>query len=91
MSTVSTTEPRVRMALGSCVAALRRLAAYQLDSALDRRLQDLSEQKESLSPEAHEELMALVVFTQQRTIDKLEAQLALKRLSKILPDVVEAP
>jgi hypothetical protein len=74
--------------LGSCIAALRRLAQYELDAALARRLEELSERKEFLDPAAHDELMALVHFTQQRTMEKLEAQLALNRLRTIIPDLV---
>jgi hypothetical protein len=89
MATVSTAEPGFQLAVSSCVSPLRRLAAYELDPPLARRLQHLSEHKEFLGPEEHDELMALVMFTQQRTIDKLEAQVALQRLRNILPDMVQ--
>jgi hypothetical protein len=88
LATVSTAEPNVQLALGSCIAALRRLAQYELDAALARRLEELSERKEFLDAAGHDELMALVHFTQQRTMEKLEAQLALNRLRTILPDLV---
>jgi hypothetical protein len=54
--------------------------------ALDQRLRDLGERKEFLSPEEHAELLALVAFTQQRTLEKLEAELALRRLQAVVPD-----
>ncbi len=76
MSNVS----RFQEALASCVAALRRMAGFELDPPLARRLQDLAEQKEEfLGPDAHEELLALVAFAEQRSIEKLEAQVALRR------------
>jgi hypothetical protein len=56
---------------------------------LARRLEELSERKEFLDQAGHDELMALVNFTQQRTIEKLEAQLALQRLRSVLPDMVD--
>ena len=37
------------------------------------------------------ELAALVAFEEQRTLDKLEARLALRRLRQALPDLVEEP
>lgn len=88
MSTVSTAEPRVQLALSSCVSALRRMAGYELDVPIARRLQELSERKEFLEKDEHDELMALVAFAQQRTIEKLEDQVALNRLREILPDMV---
>ncbi len=88
LATVSTTEPQFQLAVNSCVTALRRMAEYELDLPIADRLQDLSERKEFLNPSEHEELMALVAFAQQRTIEKLEAQVALKRLREILPEMV---
>jgi hypothetical protein len=89
--TLSTDEPRVQSAISSAVVALRRIAGYELDAALARQLQELSEQKEFLDQPRHDELMALVAFAQQRTIDKLEAQVALRRLHELMPDVVQHP
>ncbi len=65
----------------SALAALRRVAGYTLPPALDRRILDLGERKESLTPEERDELMAWVEFTQQRSIERLEAELALRRLA----------
>ena len=69
MSTLSTTEPRFQEAIDSRVSALRRLASYTLEPAIQRRLTELSEKKEFLNPEEHDELMDLVDFWEQRTID----------------------
>jgi hypothetical protein len=88
LATVSTTEPRFKEAVDSCVASLRRLVTFELDPPIARRLQDLSERKEFLGETEHGELMALVAFTQRRSVERLEAQLALKRLREILPGVV---
>lgn len=90
MSTLSTVEPRFQSAISACVAALRRVADYRLEMPLDHRMQDLSERKEFLGDQEHEELMALLAFSQQRTIEKLEAQVALKQLGEILPEFVGA-
>ena len=53
---------------------------YRLDPALDQRLRHLGERKEWLSTAEHDELLALVAFTQQRTLEKLEAEAALQDL-----------
>jgi hypothetical protein len=89
VSTISTAEPRFRSALDACVSALRRLAGYELDPGIARQLQGLSERKEFLDPAQHDELLALVSFSQQRAVEKLEAQAALKRLRELFPDVVD--
>jgi len=88
LATISTGEPHVHLALSSCATTLRRLANYELEPALARKLDELSERKELLNQTEHDELMALVEFARQRTIEKLEAQLALKRLHEIFPEVV---
>jgi len=54
-------------------------------------MQDLSERKEFLGAAEYKELLALVEFTQHRTIEKLEAEVALKRLGEVLPDLVARP
>jgi hypothetical protein len=77
----------IRSALAPSVSALRRLARYKLEPPLDRRMHALGERKEFLGKEEHDELMALVNFAQRRSIEKLEAQVALKRLNELLPDV----
>jgi hypothetical protein len=69
--------------LQSCERALRRVADYRLDPALDQRLRDLGERNEWLSPAEHEELFAQVTFTQRRTVEKLEAEAALQDLQTV--------
>ena len=71
---------RLQSALRTCERALRRMADYRLDPALDRRMRDLGERKEWLSPAEHDELLALVVLTQQRTLEKLDVEAALQEL-----------
>jgi hypothetical protein len=71
---------RLQSALRTCERVLRRVADYRLDPALDQRLRDLGERKEWLSKAEHDELLALVAFTQQRTLEKLDAEAALQEL-----------
>ena len=87
MSTVSPPGPQVLIALKTCHAALRRVAGYTLSPVLDQWMGELGENKEYLSPSEHDILMALVAFTQQRTIEKLEAELALRQLEAAFPVV----
>ena len=88
MTTVSTDDPRFLSAIQACAVALRRLAEYELAPALHSRLHALGERKEFLSPAEHEALLALVDFAHQRTIEKLEARVALDRLHTALPGVL---
>jgi hypothetical protein len=74
---------RLQSAFRTCERALRRVADYRLDPALDQRLRHLGERKEWLSKAEHDELLALVAFTQQRTLEKLEAEAALQELQSV--------
>jgi len=64
------------------------MAEYELDSSLRQRMHALGERKEFLSRMEHEELLALVDFAHQRTMEKLEAQVALDRLRTVLPGML---
>ena len=86
MTPTTLADSRVQSALRHGVRALKRVATYSLPPALDRRLQKLGENKEYLGPADHEELLALVTFTHERTIEKLQAELALRELQTLLPD-----
>jgi hypothetical protein len=88
MATVSTEDPQFQLAIQACAVALRRMADYELDPSLHRRMQELGERKEFLNQIGHEELLALVDFTHKRTIEKLEAQAALERLRTEFPGVL---
>lgn len=88
MITISTEDPQFLSAIQACALALRRMADYELEPSLYRRMHTLGERKEFLSPAEHEELLALVDFAHQRTIEKLEAQAALARLRTALPGVL---
>jgi hypothetical protein len=90
VATISAEDPKLSRAIQACVQTLRRLATYELPPSLDRRLQELGEEKEFLGPAAHEELLSLVAFSQQRTLEKLDAQLALQRLQEVFPELVDA-
>ena len=82
---------RLRSVLRTCERALRRVADYRLDPALDQRLRDLGERKEWLSAGEHDELLALVAFTQQRSLEKLEAEAALQDLQTACTELASMP
>jgi hypothetical protein len=64
------------------------MASYDFEEPIQKRLLELSENKESLNKAEREELTALVEFWQRRTIEKLEAQVALKLLGEVVPELV---
>ena len=88
MTTVSAEDPQFLSAIQACAMVLRRMADYELEPSLQRRLHALGERKEFLSQAEHEELLALVDFAHKRTMEKLEAQVALARLRTALPGVL---
>ena len=83
-------QPDRMQALRSCRNALRRISEYVLEASLDERMLDLGERKEFLSEAEHAELVALLAFTEKRTLEKLEAEVALKRLESVYPELVNA-
>ena len=91
MATASAPGPNVEAALRASYEALREVASYQLDPDLAERMQDLGERKEFLSEAEHKELMALVNLAQRRTVEKLRAELALKRIQAACPELAVGP
>lgn len=91
MATASNADPHIQSTIALCATALGKIADYELEPSLQRRLEDLGERKEFLDTEEHDELLALVNFTQRRTIESLEAKLALKQLRESFPNMVNLP
>ncbi len=89
--TTMNADPALEEVLAGCVAALRRVAEYRLPAALDRRLLWLSENQERLSEAEREELLAAVEFSEDRTVEKLQAQSVLQRLARLYPHLVSTP
>jgi hypothetical protein len=87
MASPAVTEPAWQDALESSVAALRRVADDTLDPELDRRILDLGERKEFLTPAEHRELLAWVAFTEKRSLEKFAAERALRRLLALCPEL----
>lgn len=88
MSATAPVEPAWHVALASSVAALRRVAGYALPPELDRRILDLGERKDVLTAAERAELLAWVSFTQERSAERLEAEVALRRLATACPELV---
>ena len=76
-----------RKALKACEGALRQVAEYQLPRALQRKLQRMLEQKESLSVAEHQQLLTLVEAVQERSLQKVKSLVALKRLTEAFPEL----
>jgi len=87
MAMTATLEPARNSALQASKAALRRIASYELPAELDRRILELGERQAELTDEERAELLAWVEFTQQRSIEKLDAEVALRRLSTEFPEL----
>jgi hypothetical protein len=87
---VSGVEDTRASVLRECVAALRRMSTYHLPAALDQRLLWLSENKEALTEPERQELLALVDFAQDRTVDKLQARALLRKFEAVWPEVATA-
>ena len=79
-------EPCGRAVRGA-IATFRRIATSGFPPELDRRCLDLGERKESLTPSERDELFAWVTFTQERSAAKLEAEVALRQLTELFPDI----
>lgn len=84
-------DARAELVLRDCAATLQEVARYRLPPAIDRRLLWLSENKERLTHEEREELLALVEFAEERTLEKVKAHATLKRLGELFPQLVSSP
>jgi hypothetical protein len=91
MSDFPTNGPTWQLAWTASATAHRRVAGYRLPAALDRRILELGERKETLTADERAELLAWVSFTQERSVEKLEAELALRRLAEASPELVARP
>ena len=86
MTAVAEREQKWRTALAAQRGVLHRMANYALPERLAQKMLDLGERKESMTPEERGDLMALVELSEQRTIEKLQAEAALRRLAELLPE-----
>ena len=83
--TTSLDNKEIEPLLRDCASALRRVADYRLPRAIDQRLLWLGENKENLGESEQSELLALAEFAEERTLEKVQAQAVLKRLSQAYP------
>lgn len=74
-------------ALTASTQALPRVAGFVLPTALDRRILDLGERKDELTPTERAELLAWVTLALDRSAEKLEAEVALRRLAAVCPEL----
>lgn len=89
MTSLLSADSETVSALREAIEALRLLADYKLPPKLERRMHELGENKEFLDSEQHAELMEFVEFAQARTLEKLKAMRALKRLRQTAPGLFE--
>jgi predicted exporter len=88
--TATNTNGSIDALIQDCANALQKMAAHKLPAALDRRLLWLSENKENLSEAEREELLALVDFSEDRTVEKLQAKVILRRFATAWPQLFES-
>lgn len=88
-ATVATTRSSAerRKALRACADALRVAADYRLPAALQRKLRKALDEKERASAAEHRELLILVEAAQERSLQKVKAQVALQQLLEAFPEL----
>ena len=64
-------------------SALRKMASYSMEPSLAARMTSLGERKESLTDEERHELLELVDLYERRSVEKLEALLALADIDRL--------
>ncbi len=74
--------------LRECAATLQSVANYHLPDAIDKRLLWLAENKAQLNDAERQELLALSEFAEQRTLEKLQSQAILQRITTAIPDAL---
>jgi len=79
-----------REALKHSLKALRRMADYELETPIQRRMLELGERKEFLGDDERAEPISLVEFSEHRMMERLEARLALRELEQAVPDLPKA-
>jgi hypothetical protein len=71
-------------------ATLPSVATYRLPAAMDKRLVWLAENKEQLNDAERQELLALSEFAEQRTLEKVQSQAILQRITAAIPDALSS-
>ena len=91
MSSITTKELQFtrshRKALKACAEALRQVAEYRLPRALQLKLQRMLEQKETLTEAEHEQILTLAEAAQERSLQKVKSQVALRLLLEAFPEL----
>ena len=91
MSTITVRETQFsrshRKALKACADALRQVAEYRLPRALQVKLQRMLERKETLSAAEYEQLLTLAEAAQERSLQKVKSQVALRLLLDAFPEL----
>ena len=78
----------INQLLRDCAVTLQSVANYRLPAAMDKRLLWLAENKEQLNDAERQELLALSEFAEQRTLEKVQSQAILQRITAAIPDAL---
>jgi hypothetical protein len=85
---VASIDQNLYSALEETIGVLRGVADFRLEGSTVDRMRELGESKEACSAEERAEHRQLTELWQRRTLQKLQALNALKRLREIVPELV---
>ena len=88
MAVASEFETSQELALLASAEALERKADFVLPKHLDRLILDLGERKDSLTTAERDELFCWIEFAQEKTLEKVTAELALRQLRRAFPQIL---
>jgi hypothetical protein len=88
MSALSTLDPDVYSAIEEAIGVLLDVAAYRLEGDAQQRMHELLAKKESCTPTERDEHRQLADLWRKRTLQKLKAINALKRLHETAPELI---
>jgi len=89
MAVVSEFEPAQESAIVASADALKQKADYVLPKSIDKLILELGERKDSLTPDEREELLSWIEFAQDKTLEKVTAELALRQLRRAFPQILD--
>ena len=66
------------------------MANYRLPDVVDQRRLWLAENKEQWDDTERQELLALSEFAEQRSLEKVQSQAMVQRLTVVIPDLIQS-
>ena len=88
MAVASELEEAQESAIVASADALNQKADYILPKSIDKLILELGERKDTLSPDERDELLCWIEFAQEKTLEKVTAELALRQLRRAFPQIL---